>query len=306
LAIELIIDTDAGIDDAQAILLALGQPDVRVAAITTLSGNVHVDKVTRNVLTTLEAVGCNTPVYRGAERPLIHPPMPAEDFHGTDGLGDTNLPVPRGQLEQEHAALALIRMANEHPGRYTLVAIGPLTNVALAARLDPTFPDKIKKFIFMGGTYASQGNTNIVAEFNVHSDPEAAEIVFGAFRHATMISWELSVEYAVPWQVIEHLRTKQTPAVAFFNRISAYLVDKFQNEAAWPGLPMPDPLAVAVAIQPDLATETARGQIHVELAGRLTRGQTIVDWKGKPQVTVVKRVDLDRFWQMMEMSLGVR
>ncbi len=306
MAIELIIDTDAGIDDAQAILLALGQPGVKVAAITTLSGNVHVDKVTRNVLATLEAVGCHVPVYRGSERPLINPPVPAEDFHGTDGLGDTNLPSPRGHVEAEHAALALIRMANEHPGRYTLVAIGPLTNVALAARLDPTFPGKLAGFVFMGGTYASQGNTNIVAEFNIHSDPEAAEIVLAAFCRATMISWELSVEYAVPWDAFERLRSKHTPAAEFFNKISAFLVEKFRHEAEWQGLPMPDPLAVALAISPDLALETARGQLHVELAGRLTRGQTIVDWKGKPQITVVKRVDLDRFWQMMETSLGVR
>jgi inosine-uridine nucleoside N-ribohydrolase len=306
LAIELIIDTDAGIDDAQAILLALGQPGVKVAAITTLSGNVHVDKVTRNVLATLEAVGCHVPVYRGAERPLLNAPVPAEDFHGADGLGETNLPPPKGQVEPEHAALALLRMANEHPGRYTLVAIGPLTNVALATRLDPTFPDKLAAFVFMGGAYASQGNTNIVAEFNVHSDPEAAEIVLGAFRHATMISWELSVDYAVPWEAFERLRSQHTPAADFFNKITGFLVDKFRDEGEWRGLPMPDPLAVAVAIQPDLATESADGQLHVELAGRLTRGQTIVDWKGWPQVTVVQRVDLDQFWQMMETSLGVR
>jgi purine nucleosidase len=305
LAIELIIDTDAGIDDAQAILLAVGQPNVHVAAITTLSGNVHVDKVTRNVLATLEAVGCDVPVYRGAERPLINLLSPAEDFHGSDGLGETNLPLPRGHVKQEHAALALIRMANENPGRYTLVAIGPLTNVALAARLDPTFPDKLAGFIFMGGTYASQGNTNIVAEFNVHSDPEAAEIVFGAFRQATMISWEVSVEYAVPLEAFERLLSTHTRAADFFNKISAYIIRKFRAEG-FAGLPMPDPLAIAVAIHPDLATDTAHGQIHVELGGRLTRGQTIVDWKGQPKITVVRRVDLDRFWQMMETSLGVR
>jgi purine nucleosidase len=305
LAIELIIDTDAGIDDAQAILLALGQPGVHVAAITTLSGNVYVDKVTRNVLATLEAAGYRVPVYRGAERPLINPLLPAEDFHGSDGLGETHLPTPRGQVEQEHAALALIRMAAANPGRYTLVAIGPLTNVALAARLDPSFPDNLAGFVFMGGTYAAQGNTNIVAEFNVHSDPEAAEIAFGAFRQATMISWELSVDYAMPLEAFDGLLDKHTPAADFFSKISAFLVRKFRDEG-WAGLPMPDPLAVAVAVAPDLAIETARGQIHVELAGRLTRGQTIVDWKGKPQITVVKRVDLERFWQMMETSLGVR
>src|SRR5262249_30471838 len=143
-------------------------PGASVAAITTLSGNVHVDKVTRNVLLTIQAAGQaagkKVPVYRGADRPLVRIPEPAEDVHGTDGLADLHLPDPPGSVEPEHAALALIRMAVTHPGRYTLVAIGPLTNVALATRLDPTFPHNLAGFVFMGGAYAARGNTNFVAE----------------------------------------------------------------------------------------------------------------------------------------------
>jgi len=305
LPIELIIDTDAGIDDAQAILLAAGTPGVAIAAITTLSGNVHVDKVTRNVLLTLDAAGKRVPVYRGADRPLVNPLWAAEDVHGEDGLGNVDYPVPPIALESEHAALALTRMAAAHPRRYTLVAIGPLTNVALATRLDPSFPNNLANFVFMGGAYAAIGNTNIVAEFNVHTDPEAAAIVLDTFPRVTMVSWELSLDFAIAYDEFIRLRSQHNPRLDFFNRISAYILDKFcanGNEA----LPMPDPLAVALAIDPTLATEQVDAHVHVELAGTLTRGQTVVHWKGDPRVKVIKKVDAPRFWAMMKRALGAQ
>jgi purine nucleosidase len=302
---QLIIDTDAGIDDAQAILLALGQPGVEVAAITTLSGNVHVDKVTKNVLKTLDAAGRRVPVYRGADRPLVNAVNYAEDVHGTDGLGDCNLPEPSGQIEPEHAVLALCRMAAAHPGRYTLVAIGPLTNVALATRLDPAFTHNLAGFVFMGGAYEAHGNTSIVAEFNVHNDPEAAAIVLDSFPQATMISWELTLNYLVPWDRLAALDSKRGPAVEFFNKISAFITANLRRDG-YQGMAMPDALAVAVAIDPRIVAKSARAHVQVELGGVLTRGQTVVDWRGRPQVDVVKRIDLERFWQMMQQSLGVR
>ncbi len=301
---QLIIDTDAGIDDAQAILLALGQPGVEVAAITTLSGNVHVDKVTKNVLKTLEATGRHVPVYRGAERPLINDVNYAEDVHGADGLGDCNIPEAQGQIEREHAALALTRMAAERPGHYTLVAIGPLTNVALATRLDPSFPRNLAEFVFMGGAYEARGNTSIVAEFNVHNDPEAAAIVLNSFPQATMISWELTLNCLVPWEKVAALEAKHSPAVEFFNRISALMASNLRRDR-YQGMAMPDALAVAVAIDPAIVLESVRAHVQIELSGALTRGQTVVDWAGRPQVDVIKQIDLERFWQMMRQSLGV-
>ncbi|MEP7288468.1 MAG: nucleoside hydrolase [Chloroflexota bacterium] len=299
--LELIIDTDAGIDDAQAILLALGQPDVQVVAITTVSGNVHVDKVTRNVFKTLAAAGKQVPVYRGADRPLLNPFNDAEDFHGKDGLGDANLPEAPGQVESEHAALALTRLAAANPGRYTLVAIGPLTNVALATRLDPAFPENLARLVFMGGAYEARGNINIVAEYNIHTDPEAAAIVLNTFPRTTMVSWELSVNHIVTWTQFDEIIDKSGRRVAFFNTINAHLV---KYHVGQDGIPMPDPIAVAVAIDPRVVTEEVHAHVQVELHGALTRGQTVTDWKGGPRANVITKIDTAHFWKMMRQSLG--
>jgi purine nucleosidase len=304
--IELIIDTDAGIDDAQAILLALGQPNVEVAAITALSGNVHVDKVVRNVLAILEATGKKVPVYRGAEHPLLGPAIHAEDYHGSDGLGDAGIPNPQGSAESDHAVFALVKMAAEHPGRYTLVTLGPLTNIALAVRIDPAFLDNVANLVIMGGTYAYRGNMNIVAEFNVFADPEAAAVVFSTGKRATLVSWELSVDHEIPFDEYHDLARLPvpTPQLDFFNRVSDYMVRKMQN-TDHRGVPMPDPIAAAVAIDPSLITRSADGEIHVEVTGARTRGQTVINWKGEPRIKVITEIDTARFWQMMKASLGV-
>lgn len=304
--IELIIDTDAGIDDAQAILLALGQPNVEVAAITTLSGNVHVDKVVRNVLATLDAAGKKVPVYRGAEYPLLGPAIHAEDYHGSDGLGDAGIPKPEVQIEPEHAVFALVRMAAENPGRYTLVTIGPLTNIALAVRIDPAFVDNLANLVIMGGTHAYRGNMNIVAEFNIYADPEAAAIVFSTCKRATLVSWELSVDHEILFDEYHQLTQMPAPTsqLEFFNRISDYMVRKMQK-TDHRGVPMPDPIAAAVAIDPTLITRSANGEIHVEVTGARTRGQTVINWKGEPRVKVITEIDTTHFWQMMKASLGI-
>jgi purine nucleosidase len=304
--IELIIDTDAGIDDAQAILLALGQPNIQVAAITTLSGNVHVGKVVRNVLATLEAAGKEVPVYRGAEYPLLGTVIHAEEFHGSDGLGDAGIPEPQGRAEPEHAVFALVKMVAENPGRYTLVTLGPLTNIALAVRIDPAFIDNVANLVIMGGTYAYRGNMNIVAEFNIYADPEAAAIVFSTCKRATLVSWELSVDHEIPFEEYHHLARlpAPTPLLGFFNRISDYMVRKMQT-TDHRGVPMPDPIAAAVAIDPSLIARSADAEIHVEVTGARTRGQTVVNWKGESRVNVITEIDTTRFWQMMKSSLGV-
>jgi purine nucleosidase len=304
---ELIIDTDAGIDDSQAIMLALGHSDVELAAITTLSGNVHVDKVTRNVRTVLDIMGRSVPVYRGADRPLVQPHLDAEEFMGRDGLGDVGFPEPRSKIEDEHAVLALIRMAAANPGHYTLMCIGPLTNVALAIRLDPNFPNNIGRFLFMGGAYEARGNTKIVSEFNIHFDPEAAAVVLSEFPYSTMISWELSVNYGIPWAEFDPLYARKGKKVEFFCAINRFL-ENVMKKYDYTGMAMPDQLTAAVAADPSLILERTEAHVQVELAGALTRGQTIVDWRGrtKPQVNIVTKIDKERFWKMMVSALDVK
>lgn len=297
----MMIDTDAGLDDAQAIMMALAHPDVTVEAITTLSGNVHLDHVIPNVHTVLDLFDARVPVYAGARHPLVAEWQPAETWiHGTDGLGDWAGRRPNArQTETIHAALALIEMANRFPGELTLVAIGPLTNIALATRLDPTFPEKIKQFTFMGGTIAARGNTNsLTAEFNVYCDPEAAFITLRAFPKARMVSWETTLAHPLPWAVYDELVSVPTPRSEFCAGTCEALVSMLRTGANPDGgFLLPDPLAMAVTIEPALILESELRYVTVELQGALTRGQTVIDYSPEGRhpanVEIVTGIDMD-------------
>lgn len=275
----LIIDTDAGVDDAQAIMLALAHPGVTVEAITTVTGNVIVDKVIPNVFTVLDLMGADVPVYRGAELPLL--PgfwQPEERIHGTDGLGDYRhrSPLTR-QVEALHAALALVQMADAAPGDLTLVALGPLTNIAVACKLDPDFPHKIGQFVFMGGTLSAMGNTeHLTAEFNFYCDPEAAAITLASFPDSTMLSWETTLHHSFSWDEFDSLISLDTPAARFVAETTEH-TRRFLRSQPGIGYLLPDPLAMAVTLEPDLIRASQHAHVKVELAGRFTRGQCIID-----------------------------
>jgi len=301
----LIIDTDAGVDDAQAIIMALTYPGVTVEAITTVTGNVHVTQVTPNVLTILDLIGCDVPVYQGADQPLL-PGFwePENRVHGNDGLGNLPNRVPsRRSVEPESAAVALVRLANEAPGEFTLIALGPMTNVALACRLDPAFPQKIKRFVFMGGTISAFGNTkHVTAEFNVHCDPEAAYMVLHAFPASTMLSWETTVQHPFPWEQYEELAAINTPVGRFFRDTTAPSVKFLKGFRQLRGFLLPDPLAMALTLNPGVIEASDKHFVTVELQGLQTRGQTVVDYLGllgqPPNVHVVTQVKVDQIYQM--------
>ncbi len=294
----MIIDTDAGVDDAQAIMMALASPGVAVEAITTVTGNIHVDKVVPNVLTVLDIMKKDAPVYRGADRPLIANWSPEEQVHGQDGLGNwKDRPPTQRRAESEHAVNALLRLANQAPGQYTLVALGPLTNIALAAQLDPSFPAKIKQFVFMGGTIQAMGNTaNLTSEFNIYCDPEAAYMALRAFPMSTMLSWETTMAHPMTWPQFEALTGLDTDAARFMKATSSVTVELIKSYQ-YDGYLLPDPLAMAIAVQPDLVRKSAEYAVTVELHGTHTRGQTIIDYRGrsghKPNVRVVQELDMD-------------
>lgn len=306
----LIIDTDAGVDDAQAIMLALTDPTATIEAITTLTGNVHVSKVVPNVCTILDIMKTDVPIYRGAERPLLHPWHPEEAYHGTDGLGNwKERPPTTRQPEIEHAVQALLRLADTYPDELTLVALGPLTNLALAICLDPSFPSKIKQFVFMGGTIAAHGNTpSVAAEWNIYCDPEAAHIVLQAFPEATMLSWETTLQHALDWEQCDELIALKSDAAQFFTGISQSTMDFFRNRASPPGYLIPDPLAMAITLQPALATHIAPHFVAVELNGAHTRGQTVIDYVGvtgkQPNVNIVTKVDMDGVFNLFKRALA--
>jgi purine nucleosidase len=309
--VQLVIDTDAGVDDAQAIIMALTTPGVEVTAFTTVTGNVHVSHVNRNVFTVLDLMGKTAPVYPGADQPLL-PGFwePEERVHGQDGLGGCQGPARRHhRLESEPAAAALVRLANERPGELTLVALGPLTNLALACRLDPGFPAKIKQFVFMGGTMSGFGNTrNVTAEFNAFCDPEAGLITLEAFAEATMLCWETTIQHPFSWEQYDRLAAIDTPAGRFFRDSTHATAAYIRQFPQVRGYLLPDPLAMAIALNPALIQGCEHAYVTMEVQGTHTRGQTVIDRLGvlgrAPNTYVVTDLDTGGVYRMYERMLG--
>lgn len=304
MSLNLIIDTDAGVDDAQALLLAMAAPDVSIAAITCVTGNVDVDRVVANVALTAQIMNCPAPIYRGCARPLLST-WEAEDpiVHGSDGLGDwQQRPAVTRTAETEHAVAALIRLAHERPGEYTLVTLGPLTNLALAVTLSPGLLGKFKQIVMMGGAYAASGNTaNVTAEWNLFCDPEAGQIVFD--QHPAdappivLVTWETTIFNTLPWPIYTELTTGSGVRAQFLKGITDSTKNFGDGIPGLDGYLIPDPLAMACAIDPALIAESSLFTLGVETAGRHGRGQTVVDymrrWQRPANARVVSKVDLN-------------
>ncbi len=309
---KLIIDTDPGVDDAEAILMAAAHPNATIAAILAVGGNVGLAHTVRNALTIVEAIGQDIPVYAGCDKPLVIFQEDAAFVHGEDGLGDVGYVPKTRRAETEHASLALLRLANESPGEYTLVAIGPLTNIAVALKLDPTLPEKLKRFVVMGGAVTAHGNTsNVSAEFNIYHDPEAAHVVFEAWEaHGGLIElvdWEATLRHGIPGEVVERWHALNTPKSRFYQAISAKtmaFITQYMGHSMMFGA---DPLAMAVALEPDIVTKAEVRHVSVELTGMYTRGQTTTDWgkrNGRTANTnIILELDIDRFFALMEQGL---
>jgi purine nucleosidase len=261
----------------------------------------------RNALKLCEVAGSRAPVFAGAPAPLLHPARDAAYVHGRDGFGDTAYAAAARQAEAEHAALALLRLSHEHAGRLLLVALGPLTNVALALRLDPTLPERIARLVVMGGAVTGHGNISAAAEFNVYFDPEAAHIVFGAFPRTELVDWEAVMAHGFPHEAFERWLQRPSPRARFYEAISRrtreWAFDRRGDH--WHSA---DALAMAVALDPQGVREVVERPLAVELAGGHTRGATVVDWRreeGRPDnVAILQRYDQTRFEAMVEAALA--
>lgn len=304
----IIIDCDPGIDDAQAIMMAYRHPNVQIEAITTVSGNVGVELTTANALKILDVLEAERiPVFPGAKTGLVEGGANASFVHGEDGLGDVGIPVSKRRAENEPAALALIRLAKENPGELDLIAIGPLTNLALALRLDPELPTRYKRLVIMGGAYLGKGNTdNPPAEFNVYADPDAAKVVFDNWPKFSMVSWEATIDHGVTFDELQLLFDLKTPSSVFLERVTQKTLHFLKNILNGSMSFAADPLAMAVLIEPDIVQASEEKYVQIERHGSLSRGMTVVDWfdlQGQsPNVEIIHKVDMSRFYQLLKLA----
>ncbi len=304
---QLLIDTDPGVDDALAILMAHAHADI--VALSIAAGNVGLGHTVRNGRTLMDLVDAKVPVFAGCPSPLVRAPDEDAAFvHGTDGFGDIGFPEPRTPAEQEQAALALLRLTRERPGELTLVALAPLTNLALALRLDPTLPQRVKRLVVMGGAVTGHGNTgNIPAEFNIGFDPEAAHVVFESFPHFDLVDWEATLRHAFDEDEFDGWLAAGDKRATFFGQVFR-TARAFNTANERRGIIAADALAMAVAIDPTVITRSEDRHVAIELDGRLTRGATVVDWarrlKQPANARIVLEVDQDRFKAMVRRALG--
>jgi len=272
-----LIDTDTASDDAVALIMALRASHVCVAAITTVAGNVDVQQATRNALYTVGLCGGNVPVYVGAEKPLLRTYTNATWFHGRDGLGDHNYPVPRRLPEEFHAVDAIIETVEANPG-LVLVTLGPLTNVALALAKKPAIAAKVGRCVVMGGAPCCEGNVTPAAEYNIWVDPEAARIVMLSGFPVELIGWQLSRAEAVINQTdIELIQGFGSKLGRFAIECNSHARHAYKVQTGEDGICLPDPVAMCIALDPSVGTEWSEHHVDVETQSELTRGMTVVD-----------------------------
>jgi len=289
--------------------LALKSGELRLEAITTVSGNVHVDKCTKNALKILELMDRkDIPVARGAAKPLKRKLYTAEHIHGKDGLGESNLPEPKIKTVNEDAANLIIKKATENPGSIILVPVGPLTNIALAIKREPQIKEKVKEIVLMGGAYGvtpyGYGNVTPVAEFNIFTDPEAAKIVFDSGIKITAIGLDVTTnpKALLTQGDLEKIKGADTKAAKIVIRITKRIMDLYEKYMGFRAMAVHDAMAVSYLISPDLFT-VEKYRVEIETKGEFTTGQTVTDRRPqmlrdpskKPNVYVCTNVEGRKF-----------
>jgi len=307
--IPLVIDTDTAQDDCVAILVGLLTPEADLRGITMVAGNVGFDRQVRNAFLTFNVAAKRVPMYLGNRQPLVRPWVSAENVHG-DGAGGLNMDFTGCEPEAEHAVDALLRMAQEADGELSIVAIGPLTNLAMAVRKRPEFAAQVKHLVVMGGSNNARGNITAAAEFNFYVDPEAAKIVFDAGFTITVVPWApLTLRQAVfGHDVLARIAGIDTPLARFFTRVCAATL-AFDESVGIPGTTHPDSLSAAVLLRPELITRAAQYNVDIETGSELTRGYAAMSWGVHglaPNATVVEEIDAAGFQKFLLDLLGTK
>ncbi|GHO43393.1 nucleoside hydrolase [Ktedonospora formicarum] len=297
--LRLILDTDPGIDDALALFLALASPEITLEAITTVCGNVPLARTTRNALTLLELAGrTDIPVAAGTSCPLVVPYVDAALVHGGTGLGSLTLPDPQIQPVSQHAVDLIIEKIMSAPGEITLVAVGPLTNLALALRKEPRIAHAVREVYIMGGALRVPGNVTPAAEFNIYCDPHAAHAVFHAGWPLRLVSLDATHQVSISQTRFAEFTSYGGAIKQAIRQMTDFYFDVFQANETSKKFHMHDPLCLAAAIYSDLITwEPA--YVDVELQGTLTLGETVADFKHPEKANLLGSVavDAERFTQ---------
>jgi len=312
-----ILDMDPGVDDALAILLALKSPELDVKAITVVSGNIRLDLCVRNVLTILEILGIEDApiVSAGAERPFRREPVNVPSIHGCDGLGELDrfreadgskrYPESKREASSRPAADVILDLVDNLAGNITIIATGPLTNIAQAIMKDSKTMRKVDSMVIMGGAFRTPGNITPVAEFNAYADPDALQIVLHS-RINPLVIVGLDVTHKVRLYrhyLHEKVRSSGTKITQFVQDCTEFYMDFHKDNEGFDGCYLHDPLAVGVSIWPDLV-ETQDIHVQVETCGKLTVGMTLADFRpersplDKPNASICIGVDPDRFLRL--------
>ncbi|MDQ4504400.1 nucleoside hydrolase [Sinomonas sp. ASV322] len=298
---KIILDCDPGHDDAIAILLAAGDPSIELLAITTCAGNQTLEKVTRNALAVCAVAGLDVPVAAGAAGPLVRQQLVAPDIHGESGLDGPVLPAPTHAADPRHAVDLIIDTIMAHePGTVSLVPTGPLTNIALAMRKEPSIIGRVKEVVLMGGSY-TRGNRTPAAEFNIAADPEAAAAVFDAEWPVTMVGLDLTHQATADDDVVARIAAIGSPLADFVVEVLTFFASTYRERQGFDAPPVHDPCCVAAIIDPSVM-EIRSAFVAVELAGTWTSGMTVTDFGdayGQPHnARVATKLDRARFWDL--------
>nr|ABA39080.2 nucleoside hydrolase [Streptomyces albus] len=300
---KIILDCDPGHDDAIAMLLAHGNPDVELVAVTTVVGNQTLEKVTRNALSVARIANITgVPFAAGCSRPLIRTVETAPDIHGESGIDGPVMPEPTLALDDRHAVDLIIETVMAHePGEITIVPTAGLTNIALAARKEPRIVERVREVVLMGGGYHT-GNWSPVAEFNIKIDPEAAHIVFNEPWPVTMVGLDLTHQALATPEVVERIAKVGTGPAVFVTELLDFFGAMYLQAQGFDAPPVHDPCAVAYVIDPDVMT-VRKAPVDIELTGTLTLGMTVTDLRAPAPADCHTQVavDLDhqRFWDLV-------
>jgi purine nucleosidase len=274
----ILFDTDPGIDDALAILLAIASPELKVEGVSVIHGNCSAEQAATNALAVLElARAGHIPVARGFDLPLVQPPLLAPETHGDNGLGYARLPAPKARPVARHSVDFLIEKILSAPGEITLVCIGPLTNVAVALRKEPRIIQAVKDVILMGGAIRHEGNTTPLAEFNVYVDPHAAQIVYHSGMPMTLVPLDVTYDCILTPKDVERLQEIKSPIPKFIADSTRFYMEFHDEYQKIEGCVINDPLALALTFAPGLC-DYEEHYVDVDLSGGVSMGNTYADF----------------------------